>query len=69
MAKRFRAVVQAQRAAPSDVMLSWVLFDINAFASSAPQHDDVTLMLVKALQRGGGFGLISDTRSLIRLTN
>jgi hypothetical protein len=54
-------VVQAQAAAPSDVMLSWVLFDINAFAGSAPQHDDESLMLVKALHRGGGFGLIPDT--------
>jgi phosphoserine phosphatase RsbU/P len=46
---RFLSVLQAQSAAPADVILSSVLFDIDRFVGTAPQHDDVTLMLLKAI--------------------
>ncbi|MFP5204361.1 MAG: PP2C family protein-serine/threonine phosphatase [Acidobacteriota bacterium] len=46
---RFRALLRAHSAAPPDLILSRILFDIHSFAGSAPQHDDVTLLLVKAV--------------------
>lgn len=46
---RFRALLQAYAASPPDLILSSVLLDINRFAGTAPQHDDVTLMLMKAV--------------------
>jgi len=42
-------VLQAQAAAAPELILSTVLFDINRFVGSAPQHDDVTLLLMKAV--------------------
>ncbi len=45
---RFLSLLQANAAAPADVILSTVLFDIDRFVGTAPQHDDVTLMLLKA---------------------
>jgi sigma-B regulation protein RsbU (phosphoserine phosphatase) len=45
---RFLAVLQANAPAPADAILRSVLFDIDRFVGSAPQHDDVTLMLLKA---------------------
>ena len=45
---RFLALLQANASAPADAILRAVLFDIDRFVGSAPQHDDVTLMLLKA---------------------
>ncbi|MGB0074085.1 MAG: PP2C family protein-serine/threonine phosphatase [Terracidiphilus sp.] len=45
---RFLAVLQANAAAPAEVILNSVLSDIDRFVGTAPQHDDVTLMLLKA---------------------
>ncbi len=45
---RFRSLLQFNAAAPADVILSSVLIDIDRFVGTAPQHDDVTLMLLKA---------------------
>jgi sigma-B regulation protein RsbU (phosphoserine phosphatase) len=45
---RFLSVLQANATAPAEVILSSVLFDIDRFVGTAPQHDDVTLMLLKA---------------------
>jgi sigma-B regulation protein RsbU (phosphoserine phosphatase) len=47
--ERFRAVLRAHSDAPPDQILSHVLFDIHRFVGAAPQHDDVTLMLVKSV--------------------
>jgi phosphoserine phosphatase RsbU/P len=45
---RFVAVLQASAAAPAESILNSVLLDIDRFVGTAPQHDDVTLMLLKA---------------------
>lgn len=45
---RFRAVLAANAPASPDLILSHVLLDINRFVGAAPQHDDVTLMVLKA---------------------
>jgi len=45
---RFLNLLQTMAAAPADVILGSVLIDIDRFVGSAPQHDDVTLMLLKA---------------------
>jgi sigma-B regulation protein RsbU (phosphoserine phosphatase) len=47
--ERFRAVLRANALAPPDHILSHVLFDIHRFAGAAPQHDDVTLLLLKVV--------------------
>lgn len=45
---RFEAMLRAYAAGPPELILSHVLLDINRFVGVAPQHDDVTLMLLKA---------------------
>jgi len=45
---RFLSVLQANAHAAANVILSSVLFDINRFVGTAPQHDDVTVLLLKA---------------------
>ena len=45
---RLRTVLEANATATPGILLSTILFDINRFVGSAPQHDDVTLMLLKA---------------------
>ena len=45
---RLLAVMEANAAAPPAILLGAILFDIARFVGSAPQHDDVTLMLLKA---------------------
>jgi sigma-B regulation protein RsbU (phosphoserine phosphatase) len=47
-AARFMAVLHANATAPAELILSTVMFDIDHFVGTAPQHDDVTLMLLKA---------------------
>ena len=46
--ERFREVLAANAKASPDLILSHVLLDINRFVGLAPQHDDVTLVLLKA---------------------
>ncbi len=45
---RLLAVLEANAAAPPTILLPTILFDIARFVGSAPQHDDVTLLLLKA---------------------
>jgi phosphoserine phosphatase RsbU/P len=45
---RLLAALEAHAAAPPAILLSTILFDIARFVGSAPQHDDVTLVLLKA---------------------
>jgi phosphoserine phosphatase RsbU/P len=45
---RLRQMLQAYAASPPEIILRSLLFDIQAFAGTAPQHDDVTLLLLKA---------------------
>lgn len=47
--ERLRAVLRANAAATPDLILSHILFDVHRFVGTAPQHDDVTLLLVKAV--------------------
>jgi phosphoserine phosphatase RsbU/P len=46
---RLRRMLQVNAAAPPDAILRSLLFDIQVFVGNAPQHDDVTLMLLKAV--------------------
>jgi sigma-B regulation protein RsbU (phosphoserine phosphatase) len=45
---RFLSVLWANASAPADAILRSVLSDIDHFVGTAPQHDDVTLMVLKA---------------------
>jgi phosphoserine phosphatase RsbU/P len=45
---RFLSLLQTMAAAPANVILGSVLIDIDRFVGTAPQHDDVTLMLLKS---------------------
>lgn len=45
---RLLAILEANAAAAPGILLSTILFDIARFVGSAPQHDDVTLVLLKA---------------------
>ncbi len=46
---RFLTVLWANAAAPADAILRSILFDIDRFVGTAAQHDDVTLMVLKAI--------------------
>lgn len=45
---RLLNLLQIYAAAPADTVLHGILFDIDRFVGTAPQHDDVTLLIVKA---------------------
>lgn len=46
---RFLSVLWANAATPANAILRSVLFDIDRFVGTAAQHDDVTLMVLKAI--------------------
>jgi sigma-B regulation protein RsbU (phosphoserine phosphatase) len=46
---RFLALLRAKAEAPTQAILRSVLEDIDRFVGTAPQHDDVTLMVLKAI--------------------
>lgn len=46
---RFLNALWTNAQAPADAILRTILFDIDRFVGAAPQHDDVTLMVLKAV--------------------
>jgi len=46
---RFLALLRANAEAPPNAILRSVLLDIDRFVGTAPQHDDVTLVVLKAI--------------------
>jgi sigma-B regulation protein RsbU (phosphoserine phosphatase) len=45
---RFRSMLEMNAGAPAEAALRNIFFDIDRFVGRAPQHDDVTLMVLKA---------------------
>jgi sigma-B regulation protein RsbU (phosphoserine phosphatase) len=46
---RFIAQLQAGALAPPSMLLSNILLDLDHFVGNAPQHDDVTCVLMRAV--------------------
>lgn len=45
--QRMIAVLTANSALAPDLLLDRMIFDVNTFVGSTPQHDDITCMLIK----------------------
>ena len=49
---RLMVVLLANLALSSPAMLKAIMLDLDRFVGDAPQHDDITLMLLKAVKQG-----------------
>ena len=45
--QRMMAILNGNVGMAPDLLLDRMIFDVNAFVGSTPQHDDITCMLIK----------------------
>jgi sigma-B regulation protein RsbU (phosphoserine phosphatase) len=54
--ERLRSVVRAHHEKPAEAIIEAILASLTEFRQTAPQHDDITLVIVKGSNLGGAHG-------------